>query len=70
MTRWEYRLATVHAPAAKESAADLEVLDELGAEGWEAVGFSPTTAVGHGLREVETVSYLVLLKRPRDGRRR
>ena len=69
-TRWEYRLEIVeitgkddHATARAETVA---FLDELGADGWEATGFTPSHASSHGLR-VETTQYLVLLKRPRPA---
>ena len=66
-TRWEYRLEVVDLGGNDHDAARAEVvagLDELGGDGWEVVGFSPSHASSHGLR-VETTQYLVLLKRPR-----
>jgi hypothetical protein len=62
---WEYRLETLSLPAKDDDRARNEAtaaLDALGAEGWEAVGFSPSHASSHGLR-VETTRYVVLLKR-------
>lgn len=63
---WEYRLETIALPAKDDDRARSEAtsaLDALGADGWEAVGFSPSHASSHGLR-VETTRYVVLLKRP------
>ena len=64
--RWEYRLEIMDMPAgdalAAARAAAVAGLDTLGAEGWEAVGFTPWKASTHGLR-VETNAYVVLLKR-------
>ncbi len=63
---WEYRLETIALPAKDDDRARDEAtraLDALGADGWEAVGFSPSHAASHGLR-VETTRYVVLLKRP------
>ncbi len=62
---WEYRLETLSLPAKDDeraTAAATDALDALGADGWEAVGFSPSHAASHGLR-VETTRYVVLLKR-------
>jgi hypothetical protein len=64
-TTWEYRLETLSLPAKDDDHARTEAtraLDALGADGWEAVGFSPSHAASHGLR-VETTRYVVLLKR-------
>ncbi len=64
--QWEYRFEVVQLEGPDlGGAADL--LDGLGAEGWEAVGFSPAEATSHGLRTVQTTGYVVLLKRPRAG---
>jgi hypothetical protein len=63
--QWEYRLETITVPG-KDDADALRAatvaLDALGADGWEAVGLSPSHASSHGLR-VETTRYVVLLKR-------
>lgn len=62
---WEYRLETLNLPAKDDDRARSDAtraLDALGAEGWEAVGFSPSHAASHGLR-VETTRYVVLFKR-------
>ncbi len=62
---WEYRLETIALPARDDGHGRDEAtqaLDALGADGWEAVGFSPSHAASHGLR-VETTRYVVLLKR-------
>jgi hypothetical protein len=69
MTRFEYRLLTVRIGAHDEHDRVEAELDALGAEGWEAVGFSPATASGRGLH-VETTEYVVLFKRAstRGGR--
>lgn len=68
-TRWEYRLEVVHLSGkdggARSRADATEMLDALGAAGWEAVGFSPSQAASHGLR-VETSEYVVLLKRTKS----
>jgi hypothetical protein len=64
-TLWEYRLETLSLPTKDDDDSRREAvgaLDALGAEGWEAVGFSPSHAASHGLR-VETTRYVVLLKR-------
>jgi hypothetical protein len=61
-TRWEYRIEVVQL-AGREAGATA-ALDDLGRDGWEAVGFSPSRASGHGLR-VETTEHVVLLKRRR-----
>jgi len=64
-TRWEYRLENVTLPGKDDGLAMAEAagaLDELGADGWEAVGFAPSHAASHGLR-VETTRYVVLFKR-------
>ena len=64
---WEYRLETITVPGKEDAAALLAAtgdLDRLGADGWEAVGMSPSHASSHGLR-VETTRFVVLLKRPR-----
>jgi len=70
MTRWEYRLEVTDLPAGNELSAAgariVSMLDELGAQGWEVVDFTPWKAASHGLR-VETNAYVVLLKRPLDG---
>jgi hypothetical protein len=66
-TRWEYRLEVVHVAGNDDGPARAEAastLNALGHDGWEAVGFSPARASGHGLR-VETTDYVVLLKRRR-----
>ncbi|MGZ4675271.1 MAG: hypothetical protein ACXVJ7_13735 [Acidimicrobiia bacterium] len=66
MTRWEYRLEVLELPGKDDPDARIEraaALDQLGAEGWEAVGVTPTHAASHGLR-VETTRFIVLLKRP------
>ena len=65
--RWEYRLEDLALPGKPDpadSASAIVGLDELGSEGWEAVGFAPSHAASHGLR-VETTRYVVLLKRAR-----
>jgi len=62
--QWEYRIEIVVVPNHDLHAAT-ELLDELGADGWEAVAFSPAEATSHGLRSVQTTEYVVLLKRPR-----
>jgi len=62
MTRWEHRLEVIDLAAGNGLPA-VGVLDELGAQGWEVVGFAPSKAAGHGLH-VETSAYLVLMKRP------
>jgi hypothetical protein len=62
--QWEYRFEIVLLDRDAGPAADL--LDRFGAEGWEAVGFSPAQATSHGLRTVQTTEYVVLLKRPLD----
>lgn len=61
---WEYRLETITLPKDDDRARSeaTRTLDTLGADGWEAVGFSPSHAASHGLR-VETTRYVVLLKR-------
>jgi hypothetical protein len=64
--QWEYRFEIAVIPDQDPEAAT-RLLDELGAEGWEAVGFSPAEATSHGLRTVQTTEYVVLLKRPRAG---
>jgi len=61
---FEYRLEIVHVDRQGADGDDLAALDALGAEGWEAVGFAPSTASGRGLH-VETSSYVTLLKRRR-----
>ena len=69
-TRWEHRLEIIHLAGKDDEAARAEavsVLDALGADGWEVVGFSPSHAASHGLR-VETTEYVVLLKRAVKGR--
>jgi hypothetical protein len=66
-TRFEYRVVTITVDRAQADGVDLAALDDLGAEGWEAVGISPATASGRGLH-VETSTYVVLLKRTRSGR--
>jgi hypothetical protein len=66
---WEYRMETVTVPGKDDEGAlraATAVLDELGAQGWEAVGMSPSHATSHGLR-VETTRFVVLLKRPIDA---
>jgi hypothetical protein len=65
---WEYRFEIVSVPD-RDAGAATELLDELGAQGWEAVGFSPAEATSHGLRSVQTTEYVVLLKRPRSRTR-
>ena len=62
MDRFEYRFVMVHAPDAREADAELEEMNDLGRDGWEAIGFSPATAAGRGLR-VSTSTYVVLMKR-------
>lgn len=67
MDRYEYRWEVV--TAGRGEPPDPEgLLARLGAEGWEAVGFAPSTAGSHGLR-VETTAYVVLLKRRAAPRR-
>lgn len=65
--RWEYRLEVIDLAGSRDPAAARDdatnTLGALGEAGWEAVGFSPSHASGHGLR-VETTQYVVLLKRP------
>jgi hypothetical protein len=64
-TPWEYRLETLTIPGKDDDPARLEAtraLNELGADGWEVVGFAPSHAASHGLR-VETTRYVALLKR-------
>ena len=63
VVQWEYRFEIVGL-ASHEARDASHVLDELGAQGWEAVGFSPAEATSHGLRTVQTTTYVVLLKRP------
>ena len=68
---WEYRLEVLHV-AGKDDAASARaeatsMLDALGRDGWEAVGFSPSQASSHGLR-VETTQHLVLFKRRHAAR--
>lgn len=65
MTKWEYRMALVHTNHDRGEPDPVEVLNELGDEGWEAVALVPTTASRHGLG-VESSNFLVLLKRPRS----
>jgi predicted nicotinamide N-methyase len=65
MTRWKHRLEVMDLAAGNGLPA-ARFLDELGAQGWEVVGFTPWKASSHGLR-VETNAYVVLLKRPLDG---
>ena len=60
VTTWEYRLETVHTDKGHDPLA---AIDELGREGWEAVGIAPATASRHGLG-VESSEFVVLLKRP------
>lgn len=64
--RWEYRLEVVHLGGkdggATSRADAAAMLDALGDDGWEAIGFSPSQAASHGFR-VETSEYVVLLKR-------
>ena len=71
VTRWEHRLEIVHLAGKDHGEASrtdaVAMLDALGADGWEVVGFSPSNAASHGLR-VETTEYIVLLKRPAKGR--
>jgi hypothetical protein len=66
--QWEYRLEVVHLGGRNDGesarAYAVSTLDELGHDGWEAVGFSPSNASSHGLH-VETTQYVVLLKRSR-----
>ena len=62
--QWEYRFERIAVPNHDPHAA-VDLLDALGAEGWEAVSFSPAEATSHGLRSVQTTEYVVLLKRPR-----
>ena len=63
MTQWEYRVAPLkEAAKLKKDADDLapERLNELGAEGWEAVGVT--------LKQGDLVAWpVVLLKRPVAG---
>jgi hypothetical protein len=70
--RWEYLLEVVHLGGkdggASSRAEAASILDGLGRDGWEAVGFSPSQASSHGLR-VETSEHVVLLKRPRRAPR-
>ena len=66
--QWEYRFEIVVIPEHQTHAATA-LLDGFGAEGWEAVGFSPAAATSHGLRTVQTTEYVVLLKRPRVSER-
>jgi len=63
--QWQYRLEVIDLAAGNGIPA-VGVLDALGAQGWEVVGFAPSKAASHGLR-VETSAYVVLLKRPRNG---
>ena len=66
VSRWEHRFEVVHLSGKDRDASRDEavaVLDALGADGWEVVGFSPANAASHGLH-VETTDYIVLLKRP------
>ena len=71
VTRWEHRLELLqltgkdHGEASRAEA--VSTLDALGSEGWEVIGFSPSSAASHGFR-VETNEYVVLLKRPAKGR--
>jgi hypothetical protein len=65
MTCWEYRFVRVQLGDRDDASAAADELDALGADGWEAVGFSPAHASGHGL-SVHTTQYVVLLKRERE----
>lgn len=59
MTRWEYKTVEDSAAAFVRDRGDgILDLNELGAEGWEAVGVGV-----HGTK-VGTTSVVVLLKRP------
>jgi hypothetical protein len=72
VARWEYRLEVMHLGGKDGGAASrvdaAAILDALGAEGWEAVGFSPSQASSHGLR-VETSEHVVLLKRSKTSKK-
>ena len=64
-THWEYRLEVLELPGKNDEAirtAAVVALNDLGRDGWEATGFSPSHAASHGLR-VETTRFVVLLKR-------
>ena len=70
VTRWEHRLEILQLAGKDHDAsraAAVSALDALGSEGWEVIGFSPSSAASHGFR-VETNEYVVLLKRPAKGR--
>lgn len=66
MDKFQYRFVTVHTPESREAPEELDDLNALGAQGWEAVGFSPATAGGRGLH-VTTSTYVILLKRRRGS---
>lgn len=55
MDRWEYRITDISGLAKK-----IDDLNQLGAEGWEAVGMVSTW----GAREWRFVHPVVLMKRP------
>jgi|GEM_PF-3147647 hypothetical protein len=61
-TAWEYHLEIVHTDNGRDPLASMARLDELGRDGWEAVGLAPATASRHGLG-VESSEFVVLLKR-------
>jgi hypothetical protein len=66
MMRWEYMVLDVGVSGFflrpdLDGDALTAKLDELGDQGWEAVGIS-NMAVGHG----RTTNVIVILKRPRD----
>ncbi len=62
MTVWEHRFVRVHLGPKDDLDTARRALDDLGLDGWEAVGFSPAHASGHGL-SVDTTEYVVLLRR-------
>jgi hypothetical protein len=61
---WEYKLVHLVADAGDEDAYEarlhhnVHLLNELGKEGWELVGFLPHQTSEHGMR------YHVIMKRP------
>ena len=62
MQKWEYKVVPLEAAGGlkkKSEGLDPELLNELGSEGWEAVGMS--------LKRGDLVAWpVVLLKRPAD----